>query len=122
MTMAEDWGWKLREATDRIRTRYDHIGRKSAAPFLAIVYPPQAEREALREWHTLAGTLDPSFAVRAVDVLEVTTRVVRQFGVEALVEAMRDPMPGSDPTAELGELWTKAVVSEVHASVPSPLR
>ncbi|MBI4561961.1 MAG: hypothetical protein HY724_07935 [Candidatus Rokubacteria bacterium] len=115
MTTPEDWGWKLREATDRIRTRYEHIGRKTAAPFLAIVYPPQAEREALREWHTLARTLDPPFAVRAVDVLQVTTRVVRQFGVEALVEAMRDPMPGSDPTAELGELWMKAVVSEVHA-------
>jgi hypothetical protein len=116
MSTAEDWGWKLREATDRIRTRYEHIGRKTAAPFLAIVYPPQAEREVLKEWHTLARTLEPHFAVRAVDVLQVTARVVRQFGVEALVEAMRNPMPGSDPTAELGELWTKAVATEVRAA------
>ena len=29
-----DWGWKLREATERVRTRYEHIGRKTGAAFL----------------------------------------------------------------------------------------
>lgn len=114
MSGAGDWGWKLREGIETIRTRYEHIGRKTGAPFLAIIYPPDAEREVLKEWHTLAKALEPEFAVRTINVLDVTTGVVGQFGVEALVEAMRDPMPGSDPTSELGEMWTKAVAATVR--------
>lgn len=114
MSGPDDWGWKLREAAERIRTRYDHIGRKTGAPFLAIVYPPEAERTVLREWHTLAATLRPEYDVKTVDALEVTARVVRQFGIDALVGALQDPMPGSDPTTELGSLWTNAVVETVR--------
>jgi hypothetical protein len=109
-----DWRWKLQEAAERVRTRYDHIGRKTGAPFLAIVYPPEAERTVLREWHTLAATLRPEYDVECVNALDVTTTVVRQFGVDALVGAMQDPMPGSDPTAELGSMWTTAIVESVR--------
>jgi len=111
-----DWEWKLREAAERVRTRYDHIGRKTGAPFLAVVYPPDAERSVLREWRTLAATLEPEYSIRPVDVLDVTTRVVDQFGAETLVESMKDPMPGSDPTSELGSMWTKAVADAVRAA------
>lgn len=112
-----DWGWKLREAADRIRTRYDHIGRKTGAPFLAVVYPPEAERSVLREWRTLAATLEPEFSIRSVDVLDVTARIVDQFGARALVDSMSDPMPGSDPTSELGSMWTNAVANAVRDAV-----
>ncbi len=115
-----DWRWKLGEAVDRIRTRYDHIGRKSGAPFLAVVYPPDAERAVLREWHTLIGTLAPQFEVRTVDVLEVTSRIVSQFGAERLVEMMNDPMPGSDAEAELGTMWTTAVAASVREAALKP--
>jgi len=111
---ATDWEWKLREAAERIRTRYEHIGRKTGAPFLAIVYPPEAERAVLREWHTLAATLEPEYNVRAVDILDLTAQVVDQFGAQNLVESMRDPMPGSDPTSELGSMWTTAVATAVR--------
>ena len=94
MSRAADWEWKLREATERVRTRYDHIGRKTGAPFLAIVYPPESERSVLREWHTLAATLEPEFSVRTVDVLDVTARVVDKFGAASLVDSMRDPDAG----------------------------
>ncbi len=114
MSAPDDWGWKLREAIERIRTRYEHIGRKTGAPFLAIIYPSDAEREVLREWRTLAKMLDPEFAVRAINILDVTTQVVRELGVEGLVETMKNPMPGSDPTSELGEMWTKAVAASVR--------
>lgn len=120
MNGTADWGWKLREAIERIRTRYEHIGRKTGAPFLAVIHPPDAEREVLKEWHTLAKALEPEFAVRAIDVLDVTTRVVGEFGVEAMVEAMRDPMPGSDATSELGEMWTKAVAATVREEAGKP--
>jgi hypothetical protein len=114
MTSGVDWEWKVREAIERLRTRYEHIGRKTGAPFLAIVYPPEVERSLLKEWHTLAATLEPEFSVRTVDVLDVTARVVQQFGAQSLVEAMKDPMPGSDPTSELGSMWTNAVAARVR--------
>lgn len=109
-----NWEWKLREAIERVRTRYEHIGRKTGAPFLAIVYPPELERAVLREWHTLVAILQPEFSVRIVDVLDVTTGVVDQFGAPALVDSMSDPMPGSDPTSELGSMWTSAVAAAVR--------
>jgi hypothetical protein len=119
MTASTDWGWKLREAVERLRTRYDHIGRKTGAPFLAVVYPPEAERSVLREWHTQAATLEPQFSVRTIDVLDVTARVVDEFGASTLVDAMSHPMPGSDPASELGAMWTNAVVAAVRdAAVP----
>ncbi len=115
-----DWDWKLREAAERIRTRYEHIGRKTGAPFLAIVYPPEAERTVLKEWHTQTATLKPDFFVHTVDVLEVTSRVVQKFGVEALVDSLKEPMPGSDPTSELGAMWTSEVVGSVHEAARKP--
>jgi len=114
MNGAGNWEWKLREAVERVRTRYDHIGRKTGAPFLAIVYAPESERAVLREWHALAATLQREFSILTVDVLDITTRVVDQFGVRALVESMGSPMPGSDPTSELGSMWTNAVVAGVR--------
>lgn len=113
MTGSGDWGWKLREAVDRVRTRYEHIGRKTAAPFLAVVYPLEAERAVVKEWRTLAKTLEPEFDVRPVDILDVTACAARGVGVESLVSALREPMPGSNPEAELGELWTRAVSERV---------
>jgi hypothetical protein len=110
---AADWSWKLREAVDRIRTRYDHIGRKTGAPFLAIVYPPEAEAAVLREWRTLAGTLGPDFDVRSVDVLDVTSSVIGELGAENIVEALTDPMPGASPESELGSMWASALAARV---------
>lgn len=117
MSGGADWEWKLREAVERVRTRYDHIGRKTGAPFLAIVYPQDAERSVLREWRTLATTLQPEYSVRTVDVLEVTANVVDQFGATTLVNSMSDPMPGSDPTSELGSMWTNSVATAVRNAV-----
>ncbi len=124
MSGTVDWEWKLREAAERVRDRYEHIGRKTGAPFLAIVYPPESERSVLREWRMLSATLEPEFSVRTVGVLDVTARVVDQFGAQNLVDLMSDPMPGSDPTSELGSMWTKAVATAVRetAAQPSPGR
>jgi hypothetical protein len=117
MNGSSDWRWKLAEAIERIRTRYEHIGRKTGAPFLAVVYPPEAERAVLREWHTLTPTLQPDYDVRPLDVLQVTADVVRNLGLDVVVGSLRNPMPGSDPTIELGSLWTSAVVAAArHAA------
>ena len=120
MSGGGDWEWKLREAVERLRTRYDHIGRKTGAPFLAIVYPPEVERFLLKEWHTLTATLEPEFSIRTVDVLDVTASVIRQFGVESIVDSMTDPMPGSDPTTELGSMRINAVAAAVREAAGRP--
>jgi hypothetical protein len=117
MGTLDDWNWKLEAAVEQIRTRYEHIGRKSAAPFLAIVYPPAAEREVLRNWHKLVRELEPDFSITPIDVLKVTSKVVEQIGAETLVAAMKDPMPGSNPEAELGGMWLDAVADAVRQAM-----
>jgi hypothetical protein len=117
MSVTADWEWKLREAAERLRTRYDHIGRKTGAPFLAVVYPPDVERSVLREWRALSATLQPEFSVRTIDVLDVTAAVTSGFGADTLVAAISDPMPGSDPTSELGSMWINAIADAVRNAI-----
>ncbi len=117
---SNDWKWKISEAIERIRTRYEFIGRKTGAPFLALIYPPSAERMVLREWQTQCGTLSPEFDVRRIDILEVTQRTVSEFGADNLVAAIKDPMPGSDPQSELAEIWITAICEEVKARLREP--
>lgn len=116
MNSTVDWSWKLREALERVKTRYDHIGRKTGAPFLAVVYPPEAEAAVLKEWKTLAGTLGSGFDVRTIDVLEVTSSVIDKLGAENIVEVLTNPMPGASPEAELGSMWVSALAARVKES------
>lgn len=109
-----DWRWKIGEAAERIRTRYDSIGRKTGAAFLAIVYPVESEAAMLEEWHAQALTLRPEIDVRQLSVLEVTQRVFSEMGADNVVGAFADPMPGSDPVSELGRLWVKSVADSVR--------
>ncbi len=117
---SNDWRWKVGEAIERVRTRYDFIGRKTGAPFLAIVYPPDRELAVLNEWRTQCATLHPDFEVKSIDVLEVTQRIVTEIGAENIVGSIGDPMPGSDPEAELGGLWVTAVAGAVEAALREP--
>ncbi|HET6883743.1 MAG TPA: hypothetical protein VFI31_26560 [Pirellulales bacterium] len=112
---AHDWRRKIGEAMERIRTRYDFIGRKTGAPFLAVVYPAEVESAFLKEWRTHCATLQPEIDVRAVDVLDVTQHIITEIGAANIVSSIADPMPGSDPTSELGGLWISAVAAAVEA-------
>jgi hypothetical protein len=114
---SHDWRWKIGEAIERIRTRYDYIGRKTGAPFLALVYPPDVEVEVLKEWHTQTSALRPEFDVRTIDTAEVTQKVLSDIGAENVVASLDDPMPGSDPQSELGQLWVKAIAETVQATL-----
>jgi hypothetical protein len=120
LTNGGEWEWKLREVAERLRTRYEHIGRKTAAPFLSVVYPPEAEPRVLREWHTLVKTLEPELSVRTIDVLDVTAEVIQRCGLETLVETLKHPMPGSDATAELASMWISALVTSVREAEAKP--
>jgi len=62
-----DWRWKIGEVIERLRTRYHHIGRKTGAPFLAVVYPSEAQAAVLAEWRTQTSALQPEFDVRAIE-------------------------------------------------------
>ena len=112
-----DWRWKIGEAIERIRSRYVHIGRKTGAPFLAIIYPPEAELAFMNEWHTLTDSLRPDFEVRTVNVLDVTQDLTSDIGVTEIVDSLIDPMPGSDPEAELGNMWVTSVANAVRESL-----
>ena len=115
-----EWRWKIGEAVERIRTRYDHIGRKTGAPFLAILYPPELEMAVLREWRSQVAGLSPDFDVRTVDVLSVTHGALQDLGAENVVEALASPMPGSDPVVELGHHWVDAVARRVREPFEAP--
>ncbi len=111
---SHDWRWKIGEAIERLRTRYEFIGRKTGAPFLALVYPPAAETAVLKEWRTQCATLHPEIDVRSIDVLVETQKLIADIGAENIVASMADPMPGSDPQSELGELWITAIAAAVQ--------
>lgn len=113
---ARDWRWKLGEAAERLRTRYDHIGRKTAAPFLAVVYPVEAQTAVLAEWHTQVEGLRPAIDVRSLDLLEITQGVVAEIGAKNVLDTLQQPMPGSYPRNELGTLWVKAITEAVRTA------
>jgi hypothetical protein len=113
MRGSEDWSWKLQEAIERIKTRYEYIGRKTGAPFLAIVYPPEVEIKVLKEWRTLAETLCKDFDVKTIDVLAVTMSVIDDVKIDNILGSIGDPMPGSNPESELGHMWVTAITNAV---------
>ena len=109
-----DWSWKLAEAAERIRTRYAHIGSKTGAPFLAIAYPQEAQSTVFKEWHVQLDGLKPEFDVRSIDLLQITHQVVTELGAPNVVEALRHPMPGSDPLNDLSTMWSRAIAEAVR--------
>lgn len=113
---------KIAEAIERIRGRYDFIGRKTGAPFLAVVYPAEVETAFLKEWRTQSALLQPDYDVRPLDVLDVTQRIITEIGAANIVSSIADPMPGSDPQAELGGLWVSAVADAVERRLSEPGR
>jgi hypothetical protein len=120
MSESVDWGWKLREAVERLKTQYDQIGRKTGYPFLGVVYPPEAEVAVLKEWHTMAASLKPEFDIRTIDVLAVTQGVIDELGGQNVVEAMANPMPGANTEAELGTMWVTALATKVKQCATEP--
>jgi hypothetical protein len=110
MSCSDDWAWKIEEAVEIIRERYDHIGRKTGAPFLAVVYDPEAERQVLTRWRDRAESLKPDFAISELDVAEIVSASVQDLGgPQVVAELMNNPMPGSDPSAELARVWLGAI-------------
>jgi hypothetical protein len=120
MSQSRDWQGTLREAVEQIKTRYDFIGRQTGASFLGVVYPPEVESAVLREWKTLTSGLGSEFEVRTVDVLAVTMLVVDELGSEAIADTLAAPMPGSNPEAELGQMWVRVVVEQVKQVLSQP--
>ncbi len=111
-----DWRWKISEAADRLRSRYDFIGRSTGAPFLALVYPPEAEAAFLHEWHTVATALSPDYLIKSLDVLNLTQQAVVEIGADNIVTAIADPMPGSDPISDLGARWVSKIARAVRSA------
>lgn len=109
-----DWTWKLREAVDRLKNSYEHIGRSTGVPFLAIVYPVEVEILIKKEWEALQGMLPASIEVKTINCLDITTSVLIEMGLDNIIDALENPMPGSNPQAELGNLWIRAICNAVE--------
>lgn len=113
-TMPE-WNKTLCEAVGRLQLRYDQIGRKTGAPFLAIVYPPELEKQVLKEWDTLVKSLGDDYQVTAIDILEITHAITSQIGLDTILESMKDPEPGCEPERELGNLWLSSIQEKIES-------
>jgi hypothetical protein len=109
-----DWRSHLREAVVRLRDHYEFIGRTTAGPFLAIVYPTGAERQVVAEWQAQTAALGDSYAVHVVDALAVTQQVLAEIGTVDVIDGLVNPLPGSDAQAELGGLWIRSLAREVR--------
>lgn len=111
--MSDDWRNRLAEAAELIRTRYDAIGA-NGAPFLIVTYPEDAELAVLEEWGVQSRALQPEFEPVYVDVAAEWGRMEEEIGL-ANIEAMTsDPMPGSDPIAELGDMFATRVTTLIQ--------
>ncbi len=113
--MNEDIAWKIKEAASRIKERYHFIGHQTGAPFLAIVFPQEAELWTMKEWRAQAGIFADQYDLISVDLLDITTRCVEQLGVENIVAAQQDPMPGANPESELAGLWISEIIQTIQA-------
>lgn len=108
-----DWAWKLRVAAERIRTQYEHIGRSTGAPFLAIVYPPESESAVFKEWRTLSQSMGQEMHFLTVDALDATMSVLDDLGSVTILDSIQNPMPGSNPESELGQMWINSIKNKV---------
>jgi len=111
--MNEDIYWKIKEAAARIKDRYHFIGHQTGAPFLAIVFPLEAELWTMKEWRAQAGIFADQYDLICIDLLEITTRSCDQLGIENIIAALEDPMPGPDPEGELANLWIAEIVAAI---------
>lgn len=109
-----NWQWKIGEAIERIKTRYEYIGRKTGAPFLAIVYPSEVETIFFKEWHTQIKALKPDINVKTLNMLDITQDIISDIGSQNIVDSFLDPMPGSNPERELGDIWIKSIAEKIH--------
>src|SRR5262249_25737763 len=53
------------------------------------------------------------YAVRRIDALSVTMNVVESIGAENIVHSIDDPMAGSNPETELGQMWVDAITGKI---------
>jgi hypothetical protein len=109
-----EWHQHLCEAVGWIQTRYQHIGRKTGAPFLAVVYPPEIEEEVFREWDAQIKCLNSEFQVKDLDLLEITRAATDDIGLDTVLETLNDPAPGSNPELELANLWLTKIAEEIE--------
>jgi len=112
-----DWQRKINDAIDQIRNSYGKIGRKTGAPFLGVVYPPEAERAVFKEWNTQKAALQPEYAIHEINLLDVTQEFLSEAGVENVVAAIEDPMPGSDAQEEMARIWITKAADRVGQAI-----
>ena len=115
--MVHDWRWKLDEAVKRIQERYAYVGSKTGAAFLAIIYPLEAETAVFHEWSAQTARLGPAYDLKTIDVVAITNQVVTELGSEHIIASIDNPMPGSNPEADLGRMWVTSLAQHIHTGL-----
>ena len=82
-------------------------------PFLAVIYPPEAEAAVLKEWKTLQALSEPGSTSAPWTFWRSRSAVIENLGVENVVNVLTDPMPGASPEAELISMWSSALAARV---------
>lgn len=109
----KDWNRTLRESIEILKTKYNIIGRKTGAPFLAITYPVEVEGKVLHEWQVLSQSLGSEFVIHQIDILSLTMTVLDDIGLEEQINTLQNPPHGGNPEQELGLLW----ISELNDKI-----
>lgn len=109
-----DWKWKIIEAIERIKSRYNFIGHKTGVPFLAIVYPPEVERAFEKEWHIQIEALSPEIEGRFVNIVQITQNVISELGIDTVVGALSDFDNSENAKTDLGRMWIEEVKTSVR--------
>jgi hypothetical protein len=109
----EDISLKIKEAASRIKYRYDFIGHQKGSSLLTIVFPHEAELWTMKEWRAQAGIFADQYDLIYMDILDITTRCNDQLGVENIIAALEDPMPGANPETELANLWISEIIAAI---------
>ena len=108
-----NWQRKINEVIERLKTRYGHIGSKTGVRFLAVIYPLEIQDIFFNEWQTHSSASKSELEIHNIDVLKITQEVIDDLGVENIIDSIDNPLPGSDPENELGQLWINSIVNAV---------
>lgn len=114
-----DWKRKIVDSIEKITSEYDSIGRNTGSPLMAIVFPQNYEKEFLREWRMQIDRYSDRFEFIEINVLDITMSQVDSIGIDSIINILKEPMPGSNPENELGQMWVSAIVDSIRAKYES---
>ena len=108
---------KLRKRHHASRNVIISLAIRQGRRFWPLSFRQEAELWTMKEWRAQTGIFADQYDLIYVDLLEITTRCLDQLGVENIIAAQEDPMPGANPEAELANLWISEIIKTMQAKL-----